>query len=89
MDSCPGGRCPGGICPGVDVRGVDARVVVVWGVDVRIVSKVMEAAINIQLQNYMLHNNLISSRQFGFKPGHSTAELVTVLSQNWNNILDI
>ena len=41
-----------------------------------------------QLQQYLLRNNLISDRQFGFRPGHSTADLLNILSQTWNNHLD-
>lgn len=42
-------------------------------------SKVMEAAVNQQLQGYIFKNNLISHRQFGFRPGHSTADLLNIL----------
>ena len=38
-----------------------------------IISKVMEPLVNKQLQNHLLNNKLISSRQFGFRPHHSTA----------------
>ena len=41
-----------------------------------------------QLQNHLLQNNLISSRKFGFRPGHSTGDLRTILLQNWNATLD-
>ena len=53
-----------------------------------IISKVMESVVNKQLQKHLFQNNLISNRQFGFRPGHSTADLLTILSQNWNNTLD-
>ena len=53
-----------------------------------VVSKVMEAAVQKQLQNYLLRNHLFSSRQFGFRPDHSTADLLTILSQTWNTYLD-
>ena len=36
----------------------------------------------------MLNNKLISSRQFGFRPHHSTADLLTILAQTWNASLD-
>ena len=54
-----------------------------------VISKVMEAAVNQQLQRYILRNNLISHRQFGFRPGHSTADLLNILCQTWNNCLDL
>ena len=53
-----------------------------------IISKVMESVVDKQLQNHLLQNNLISSRQFGFRPGHSIGDLLTILSQNWNATLD-
>ena len=53
-----------------------------------IFSKVMESAVNKQLQNHLLTNKLISSRQFGFRPHHSTADLLTILAQTWNASLD-
>ena len=53
-----------------------------------VVSKVMEAAVQKQLQNYLLRNHLFSSRQFGFRPDHSTADLLTIFSQTWNTYLD-
>ena len=53
-----------------------------------IISKVMEAVVNQQLQKFLLKNNLISHRQFGFRPGHSTADLLNILGQTWNNFLD-
>jgi len=52
------------------------------------ISKVMEAAVHNQLQKYLLNNNLISGKQFGFRPDHSTADLLTILSQKWNISLD-
>ena len=45
-----------------------------------IISKVMETVANKQLQNHLLNNKLNSSRQFGFRPHHSTADLLTILA---------
>ena len=53
-----------------------------------VISKVMESSVHKQLQRYLLRHNLISNKQYGFRPNHSTADLLTVLSQTWNNILD-
>ena len=53
-----------------------------------IISKVMETVVNNQLQNHLLNNKLISSRQFGFRPHHSTADLLTILAQTRNASLD-
>ncbi|KAJ8359908.1 hypothetical protein SKAU_G00164330 [Synaphobranchus kaupii] len=48
----------------------------------------MEAVVRKQLQQQLLSNNLISNRQFGFRPGHNTADLLNILSQKRNNTLD-
>jgi len=53
-----------------------------------VLSKVMESSVHKQLQGYLFRHNLISIKQYGFKPNHCTADLLTVLSQTWNNILD-
>ena len=53
-----------------------------------IISKVMESAVSLQLQSYLFQENLVSHRQFGFRPGHSTADLLTIISQKCNNSLD-
>ena len=52
------------------------------------ISKVMETVVNKQLQNHLLNNKLISSRQFGFRPHHSIGDLLTILAQTWNASLD-
>ena len=48
-----------------------------------IISKVMESVVQSQLQTYLLDNHLLSDRQFGFIPHHSTADILTILTQNW------
>ncbi|CAJ1069817.1 hypothetical protein Bbelb_118400 [Xyrichtys novacula] len=53
-----------------------------------VISKVMESSVHKQLQGFLLRHDLISNKQYGFRPNHSTADLLTVLSQTWNNILD-
>ena len=53
-----------------------------------IISKVMETVVNKQFQNHLFNNKLICSRQFGFRPHHSTADLLTILAQTWNASLD-
>ncbi|KAI8502616.1 hypothetical protein Bbelb_193180 [Branchiostoma belcheri] len=52
------------------------------------ISKVMEAVVQRQLQKYLLQNHLISDRQYGFRPHHSTADILTILSQQWSSALD-
>ena len=53
-----------------------------------IISKIMEAVVQKQLQSYLLGNHLISARQFGFRPHHSTADVLNIFTQNWSNSLD-
>ena len=48
----------------------------------------MESIVQSQLQAYLLRNHLISDRQFGFRPHHSTADMLTILSQQWSNTMD-
>ena len=48
-----------------------------------IISKVMESVVQSQLQTYLLDNHLLSDRQFGFIPHHSTTDVLTILTQNW------
>jgi hypothetical protein len=52
------------------------------------ISKIMEALVKNQLQGYLFQNNLVSHRQYGFRPKHSTADLLATLSQKWSNALD-
>jgi len=53
-----------------------------------IVSKVMERIVADNLRSYLFRNNLISQRQFGFRPGHSSLDLLLTLSQKWNDALN-
>ena len=52
------------------------------------VSKVMEAVIAKSMRKFFLRHNLISNRQFGFRPKHSTSDVLTILSQHWSSALD-
>ena len=35
-----------------------------------------------------MRHNLISNRQFGFRPHHSTSDILTILSLKWSTALD-
>ena len=48
----------------------------------------MVAVVSKQLKSYLLAKDLISSRQYGFRPGNSTVDLLTVLTQKWNTCLN-
>ena len=52
------------------------------------ISKVMEAVIAKSMRKFFLRYNLISNRQFGFRPNHSTSDILTILSQQWSSALD-
>ena len=52
------------------------------------ISMIMELVINSQLQKYVMRHHLISDRYFGFRPHHSTADIIIIFSQQWSNALD-
>ena len=49
-----------------------------------ILSKVMEAIINRSLTNFLESNNILSRRQYGFRRGLSTQDVLTLLSHRWH-----
>lgn len=53
-----------------------------------VVSKILEKIIAEQLTNFLDEHHLLSHRQYGFRKGHSTADLLLLLSRNWNDALD-
>ena len=53
-----------------------------------IVGKVMERIVSDKLRSFLFINNLISCRQFGFRPGHSSLDLLLTLHQRWNDALN-
>src|SRR5277367_257819 len=53
-----------------------------------IISKVMESIINDHLRKHLFGLKLISNHQFGFRPKHSTMDLLTYTTQNWERALD-
>ena len=52
------------------------------------ISKIMEAVIAKSMKKFFLRHDLISNRQFGFRPNHSTSDILTILSQKWSAALD-
>ena len=48
----------------------------------------MEAMIAKSMSKFFHCHNLISNRQFGFRPNHSTSDVLTILSQKWSAALD-
>jgi len=53
-----------------------------------IISKVMESIVNDQLRKHLFKLNLLSNHQFGFRPHHSTFDMLTYCTQTWENALD-
>ena len=48
-----------------------------------VMSKVRETIINKQLMNYLNRHELLTTRQFGFRKGLGTADLLTALHHEW------
>ena len=48
----------------------------------------MESIIASDIKSFLFSNGLISDHQFGFRPGHSTPDMLLLLSQQWMEILD-
>ena len=48
-----------------------------------VMSKVMETIINKQLMNHLDRHELVTTREFGFRKGLGTADLLTVLHHEW------
>ena len=51
-------------------------------------SKILERVIHNSLLSHLLSNNLLSSRQFGFRPGSSTQEALLFATHDWSSYLD-
>ena len=47
----------------------------------------MESIIASDIKSFLFSNGLISDLQFGFRPGHSTLDLLLLLSQQWMEFL--
>ena len=50
-----------------------------------IISKVMESINASDIKSFLFSNALISNHQFGLKPGHSTLDMLLLLSQQWRH----
>ena len=48
-----------------------------------IISEVMESIIAVDMKSFLFSNNLISDHQFGFRLGHSTLDMLSLLMQQW------
>ena len=53
-----------------------------------VVGKLLEQVVAGVICQHLSEHRLLSDRQFGFRPGRSTADLLTLLSQGWQDALD-
>jgi len=53
-----------------------------------IISKVVESIIASEFKSFLFSNGLISNHQFGFRPGHSSLDILLLLSQQWMEVLN-
>ncbi|XP_029207553.1 uncharacterized protein LOC114971183 [Acropora millepora] len=52
-------------------------------------SKIMESIVNDALVKHVLRdNNLVSNRQWAYRPGHSTEYLMIHLTETWRTVID-
>ena len=48
----------------------------------------MESIIASDIKSFLFSNGLISDHQFGFRPSHSTLDMLLLLSQQWMEVLN-
>ena len=53
-----------------------------------ILAKVFESLVHQQIYSYFSSNNLLSPAQSGFRPGHSTQDLLIKVTEDWKFALD-
>ena len=53
-----------------------------------VVGKVLERIVAEVTCQHLSENHLLSDKQFGFRPGRSTSDLLLLLSKDWQDALD-
>ena len=53
-----------------------------------VVGKVLEQIVTDVICQHLSDNHLLSDKQFGFRPGRSTADLLLLLSKDWQDALE-
>ena len=51
-------------------------------------SKILERVVHDQLVSYLLKFNLLSDRQSGFRPQHSTQDVLMCVTDGWRKAID-
>ena len=54
-----------------------------------ILSKFMESVVAVDIKSFRFSNNFISDHQFGLRSGHSTLNMLLLLTQQWMEALNI
>ena len=49
---------------------------------------IMESIIATDIKSFLFSNGLISDHQFGFRPGHSTLDMLLLFSKQWVEVLN-
>ena len=52
------------------------------------VSKILEKLVQVQLSDYLTHNNVLSEAQSGFRKNHSTISALLKVTDDWFNAID-
>ena len=52
-----------------------------------LISKVLERCIHNRVMDFLLHNNLLSDCQFGFRPRSSTQDALLTITRDWHQSL--
>lgn len=53
-----------------------------------VMGKVLEQIVTTAICQHLSENHLLSNKQFGFRPGRSTADLLLLLSKEWQDALE-
>ena len=71
-------------------KGGDSEVVVSYRLVsvLPVVAKVFERLIHKQLYTFLQFNNILEPNQFGFRPGHSTQDVLVNMVDGWRKAMD-
>ena len=73
-----------------DIKNVQKRIPLTSDLSAyEIISNVMESIIAVDMKSFLFSNNLISDHQVGFRPGHSTLDMLLLLTQQWMEAINV